>query len=308
MRVLVAEDDVTSRLILERLLPRWGYEVVSTRDGAEAWARLQDPEAPRLLVLDWMMPEMDGVEVCRRLRTRDSDMRYSYVIMLTAKGKKEDISEGMAAGADDYLIKPFEQSELQVRLRAGKRIIELQSELLQARRVLREHAMVDPVTGLYNRPAVLTRLAEEMSRAGRNGTPLSLALLELNIPGGGLAEDDPFWCGPVFSSCVNRVHGGIRLYDMLGHLGGDRLVLVLPGADANVAPAICERVRLAVCNPLEQEQTPSAEFLSLTASLGVVLWDGEETLEQWFVRAGVALDRAKSEGGNRVVADFSAAE
>lgn len=297
MKVLIAEDDITSRLILERLLPKWGYEVVSTRDGAEAWARLQEPESPKLMVLDWMMPEMDGVEVCRRLRDRNGDeSQYPYVIMLTAKGKKEDIAEGMAAGADDYLIKPFEQGELQVRLRTGRRIVELQTELLQARRVLMEQAMVDPHSGLYNQPAVVTRIKEELSRAGRSRNPLSLALLEFDRSLGLEAEA---FQGSVVVECSERIHQTIRLYDMLGHWGKNRFVLVLPGADANVAPAICERVRQAISSrPL---MSSPGTGIKASLSLGVAVWDGSETLDMWIGRATEAVMGAKGKGGDCLV-------
>jgi sigma-B regulation protein RsbU (phosphoserine phosphatase) len=129
MRVLIADDDPVPRRMLEAILKKWDYEVVTAADGAEAWEILQSADAPQLAILDWLMPEMDGVEVCRRMRQR-TDAPYVYFILLTSKDRKEDILEGMDAGADDYLIKPFETHRLQVRLRAGRRILDLQTELL----------------------------------------------------------------------------------------------------------------------------------------------------------------------------------
>jgi sigma-B regulation protein RsbU (phosphoserine phosphatase) len=129
VKILIADDDPVPRRMLEAILKKWDYEVVTASDGAEAWEILQSADAPPLAILDWLMPEMDGVEVCRRMRNR-TDVPYVYFILLTSKDRKEDILEGMDAGADDYLIKPFETHRLQVRLRAGRRILDLQTELL----------------------------------------------------------------------------------------------------------------------------------------------------------------------------------
>ncbi len=128
MRILIAEDDTVSRHLLEATLAKWGYEVISTTDGIQAFDVLSQPDAPSLAVLDWMMPGMDGAEVCRRARSLGAD-RLLYIILLTAKGRKEDIVQGLTAGADDYIIKPFDRSELKARINAGERILRLQAEL-----------------------------------------------------------------------------------------------------------------------------------------------------------------------------------
>ena len=129
MRILIADDDPVPRRMLQAILKKWDYDVVVASNGAEAWEILQGADAPPLAILDWLMPEMDGVEVCRRMRRRP-DAPYVYFILLTSKDRKEDILEGMDAGADDYLIKPFETHRLLVRLRAGRRILDLQAALL----------------------------------------------------------------------------------------------------------------------------------------------------------------------------------
>jgi len=130
MKILIAEDSPTSRRVLEIVLAKWGYEVVSTVDGKEAWEKLQGADAPRLAVLDWMMPEMSGVEVCRRLRRSDT-RSPTYVILLTARDAKKDLVEGLNAGADDYVAKPFDHGELRARIEVGCRVIELQAALAQ---------------------------------------------------------------------------------------------------------------------------------------------------------------------------------
>lgn len=128
MRILVAEDDVTSRMLLEHTLKKWGYEVVSTNNGLAAWEALQVENPPKVVILDWMMPEMDGHEICRRLRASEH-LRTTYVILLTARITREDLVDGLTAGADDYITKPFNNEELHARLKVGLRIVELQATL-----------------------------------------------------------------------------------------------------------------------------------------------------------------------------------
>jgi two-component system cell cycle response regulator len=160
MRILIAEDDPVSRRLLEAKLVKWDYEVVVTKDGNEAWLALQEKNALPLAILDWMMPGMDGVEVCRKVRERSKEP-YTYIILLTALQQEEDLVAGMEAGADDYIAKPFKSNELKVRLRAGRRIIELQDELITAREALRAKATHDPLTGLWNHEEILRILDRE---------------------------------------------------------------------------------------------------------------------------------------------------
>jgi phosphoserine phosphatase RsbU/P len=130
MRVLIAEDDATSRRILQILLSQWGYDVIITCDGDEAWQALQQSRSPQLIILDWMMPGKDGRELCRLVRAAE-DLKSKYIILLTSKGYKEDIVSGFEAGADDYITKPFERQELQARIKVGERILVLQNTLAE---------------------------------------------------------------------------------------------------------------------------------------------------------------------------------
>lgn len=130
MKVLIAEDDPVSRRLLQAALAKWGYEVTVTGNGKEAWDALQNPDAPSLLVLDWLMPEMDGVEVCREAR-RNEALKSAYIILLTSRGSKEDIVQGLEAGADDYVTKPFDHGELRARVHVGSRVVQLQSALAE---------------------------------------------------------------------------------------------------------------------------------------------------------------------------------
>ena len=130
MKILIAEDDPTSRQILEIMLGKWGYEVVVACDGNEAWQAFQTDDSPRLAILDWMMPGMDGVEVCRKVRESGTPP-IVYIIVLTAKDRKEDIVSALGAGANDYVVKPFEREELLARIRVGERMVALQSALAE---------------------------------------------------------------------------------------------------------------------------------------------------------------------------------
>lgn len=135
MKILIAEDDPVSRRMLEVMLPRWGYDVIVAADGVTAWQVMRKGDRPQLAILDWMMPGMDGVEVCRKLRAMPAP-EPMYLLLLTAKGGKENIVAGLEAGADDYMTKPFEREELRARLRVGQRILELQTNLAQRVREL----------------------------------------------------------------------------------------------------------------------------------------------------------------------------
>jgi len=125
MRVLVADDNVVIRGVLQAMLTQWGYDVVVASDGEEAWRRLQDETAPRLAVLDWQMPGMEGIEVCRQVRAANRT-DYTYIVILTAKQGPDDLVTAMDAGADDYVTKPFKSAELKARLRAGSRLVNVQ--------------------------------------------------------------------------------------------------------------------------------------------------------------------------------------
>src|SRR5277367_3972199 len=179
VKILIADDSLVSRHLLEATLRKWGYEVAVACDGEEALALLQKDDAPALAILDWMMPGMTGLEVCRRVRVRAREP-YTYILLLTSKSQKEDLIEGMEAGADDYITKPFDQHELQVRLRAGTRLVDLQTQLLKAREELREQATLDSLTRLWNRSSILSELSRELARSEREARPLGVVIVDLD--------------------------------------------------------------------------------------------------------------------------------
>ncbi len=130
MRILVADDDPVSRRIVQNILESWGYTVRVCADGAVAWDLLRRADAPSLVILDWVMPRLDGLEVCRKLRAISTPFP-TYIILVTAKGQQDDIVTGLDAGADDYMTKPFNRDELRARVQVGVRVVELQRRLAE---------------------------------------------------------------------------------------------------------------------------------------------------------------------------------
>src|SRR5579883_3074258 len=236
MRVLIADDSIVSRHLLDATLRKWGYEVVVACDGVEAWEILQSPDAPKLVILDWVMPGLTGPEVCRRVRERAKSPEtksesYTYILLLTSKSLKEDLIEGMESGADDYVTKPFDQHELKARLRAGTRIIDLEQQLVTAREELREQATRDFLTRIWNRSSILDILQRELARGGREHRPVGVILADLdhfkavNDTYGHFAGD------AVLLEFARRVQASMRQYDSIGRYGGEEFLIVLPGCD-----------------------------------------------------------------------------
>ena len=297
MRVLIADDEVVSRRLLEATLTKWGHEVVVAEDGDRAWEVLQSETTPYLAILDWMMPGMDGVAICRALRALSRDM-YVYVLLLTARTDRTDLVEAMEAGADDYIAKPFDSSELRVRLRAGERILDLQSALRAAQEDLRIQATHDRLTGLWNRAAVLDALHTELQRARREGTHVAVAIADLdhfksvNDTYGHQVGDE------VLSEAAGRLQQAARCYDTVGRYGGEEFLIVLPGTDHEDAVAVMERHRRSI---IGREFTTAGGSLAVTMSIGVTVGRGEALDAAAMVHeADMALYAAKSTGRNRV--------
>ena len=309
MRILIADDDPVSLHLLQTRLTQWGYEVVTCADGHGAARALQAEDAPRLAILDWMMPGRNGVEVCRDIRTLAHE-DYIYIILLTAKDRKEDLLAALEAGVDDYLTKPYDPAELKARLRAGQRILDLQAELITAREALRFRATRDPLTGLWNRGAIQEIVDRELARSHREGQALSLGIADLDHFKGindtyGHAAGDA-----VLREATRRLQQTLRLYDSLGRYGGEEFLIVLPGCNAATAPPVAERLRASISEaPFILREGP----LLVTISLGVTSLcpgpaeDFTRTREDLaathdaLVRAAdLALYQAKQEGRNRV--------
>ena len=295
MKVLIADDDPVSCRILERKLSKWGYEVVVCSDGASAWEALSKVDAPNLAILDWMMPEIDGPEICRRLR-ENGRIPYTYILMLTAKRRKEDVIAGLDAGADDYISKPFDSHELDTRLRIGRRILDVQAGLLRSREALRIQATHDPLTGMLNRATVLEHLQKELHRARREGKSTGVIMADLdnfkqiNDSFGHLTGD------AVLREASRRMRRLMRNYDTIGRYGGEEFLIVIPGSDAAGAETLANRIReeIAEC-PISTLEG----MIDLTISLGVAVGHTEDA-DALIGAADSALYRAKRAGKNRV--------
>jgi two-component system, cell cycle response regulator len=297
---LIAEDDPIFRRILESWFKKWDYQVTAVENGLAAWEVLQQEDAPQLAILDWMMPGMDGIELCRKIRRRDHGP-YRYVLLLTAKDDKQDVVAGLEAGADDYLTKPFDVDELRARVRAGKRILDLQAALIHAKDELQFAAAHDPLTGLWNRGAILDLLMREVSRRQRSADPLGVIMADIdyfkkiNDTHGHLVGD------AVLREVTRRLAVGVRPYDAVGRYGGEEFLIVFPGCNAANLVVGAERLRHCIADqPIET----SVGQLPVTLSLGLAsVEQGEkETLDcEAFLRnADEALYAAKARGRNRV--------
>ena len=242
MRVLIADDDRTSIIRLRRTLQQMGYEVHSASNGTEALRALQEPSAPQLAIIDWMMPGLDGPDVIRRLR-QTGDEPYTYAVLLTSRGDRQFMVQGLDAGADDFLSKPVHADELRARLRAGERVITLQRELIAARENLRRQALYDSLTGLMNRRAILEELHFQNSRADRDGQEVAVVLLDLdhfkkvNDTHGHPAGDE------VLRQTAKRLLSVVREYDTVGRFGGEEFLVVLAGSTQPGVTGVAERLR-----------------------------------------------------------------
>jgi two-component system, cell cycle response regulator len=299
MKILLADDEPIARTMLEHWLVGWGYEVTLARDGESALQALKDDTELRLLVVDWVMPKKDGIEVCKAIRSGPQEP-YVYIVLLTAKDDKSDIIAGLDAGADDYLVKPCNPLELKVRLRAGRRVIELQEQLVKARESLRFEAMHDSLTGLLNRGAVLEQLTKELVRASRRGAPVSVLMGDLdhfkniNDTHGHAAGD------AVLRETSRRLKAGMRAYDSVGRLGGEEFIAVLPECDAKTGLSVAQRL----CRALSDAPTQYAgKAISQSISIGVAATDqfGSATGAELIRAADAALYRAKHAGRARAL-------
>jgi two-component system, cell cycle response regulator len=298
MKVLIADDDPVSLLLVERFLRKWGYDVVSATEGNTAHKHLLAEDTPRLAVLDWMMPGFTGPELCREVRQRVG-RPYTYLLLVTSREAKEDVISGLNAGADDYLTKPVNPEELQARLRVGVRIIELEDKLLAAQDVLQHKATHDELTGLLNRSAIVELLRRELARAPRENSCCGVLLADLdhfknvNDTLGHAAGDE------VLREAAARLTAGVRGYDAVGRYGGEEFLLVLPGCDANALRVRAEHI---LTDFRDRPFDAGAQSLRVALSIGAASSaDWPESGPDALVRsADGSLYQAKRGGRDRV--------
>ncbi len=297
MRILIADDDFTSRAVLEGVLRKSGYAVVVTVNGAEAWQVLQQADAPQLVILDWIMPEMDGLEVIRLARDQQTE-RPPYIILLTTRGEKSDIIMGLDAGANDYLAKPFDSGELRARIEVGMRMVELQNALVESKEILAHQASHDLLTGLLNRRAIFDRLSQELVRAGRSGDTLAIGMIDIdhfkqvNDKYGHQTGDD------VLCGFVRLLKESFRSCDALGRIGGEEFLVIAPMIQENDGLAVFTR---ALGNVAGNEIATRMGPLSITMSIGLTIATWQDSVDTILETVDDALYQAKKQGRNRIV-------
>ena len=299
MKVLVVDDDPGVIMELSILLKRWGYEVASARNGQEALEHLMVSDVKsQIIIVDWMMEEMDGLELCKRLRA-DPLLPYCFIILLSAYAESEDIVRGLDAGADDYLMKPYNPDELQSRIRAGVRIINLNQSLEEANSRLQIVASTDMLTDLLNRGAILNVLHDELARSEREQIPLAVAMIDIDhfkilndeyqhVEGDQILRE--------FSQCLKS---GLRTYDAVGRYGGEEFIIIMPNIPEQASHEAMERLRQEIESTTFLEGTHK---VTLTASFGIA-WGIPSTpsqSEQFIREADAMLFQVKENGRNGV--------
>jgi two-component system, cell cycle response regulator len=299
MQVLVVEDSAIYRKLICDQLGSWGFDTTVAKSGAEAWRLLEEPNSPKLVLLDWVLPDLDGIELCQRIRRAGLSRHYVYVILLTSKEGRQNMLDAMDAGADDYLMKPFDGSELKARLLVGNRILDLQEELVAARELMRHAATHDSLTGLMNRGEILQVLDRELERARRESRPVGVILADIdhfkdvNDSLGHLYGDE------ALKEVARRLRSKLRAYDLLGRYGGEEFLLLLPGCGLASALERGNQLREFLAS---KPVVFAAEARAITISMGVAVWDGSERcdVEALLGQADVGLYAAKEKGRNRV--------
>jgi two-component system cell cycle response regulator len=297
LKILIADDDPVSSHLMRSYLAKRGFEVQVANDGEEALAALEAADGPRLALLDWMMPRLDGVALCRKLRASD-DPVYRYLILVTSMDRTEDVIEGLEAGADDYITKPLSLPQLGARLHVGQRILQLHGELLATQETLRVQATRDVLTGLWNRRAIMETLGNEIERASREGSPMAVIMGDLdwfkkiNDTHGHQGGDS------VLREAAIRVANSVRVYDAVGRYGGEEILVVLPRCDKTQAMIVAERIRECVAaGPIDL----GGANVTVTISLGVAVCNpGGLAVLALIKAADDALYLAKQNGRNRV--------
>ncbi len=298
MRILIAEDDALSRTLLERTLQRAGYEVVAVANGVEALAEFMRLDPPRLALLDWVMPEKDGLEICREVRKR-KEQAYTYLILLSSRESKQDMVLGLEAGADDYLTKPFNVDELKARLRTGERILELEDRLVEARESMRFQATHDLLTSLWNRGVIMELIAREVLRTRREGSCTAVMMCDIdhfkgiNDQFGHAAGDE------VLREVARRLQLSVRSYDMVGRYGGEEFLVALNRCDPASAISRAENLRTVINGrPIQAGN----QRVTITISIGLALSPdfGDCAVDEILHEADMALYAAKAGGRNCV--------
>jgi diguanylate cyclase (GGDEF)-like protein len=302
MKILVVDDDPLARRLAEAAVARLGHQATAAQDGQAAW-RCYHQDAPDVLITDLVMPRVDGLELCRRVRA-DAHAGYTYIILVTALSDRRDVHRGMEAGADDYLIKPVDLFDLQMRLIAAQRVTALHADLARHRAQLAHLAHHDPLTGLGNRRSLEQDLEVLYARSRRYGRGFALAMCDLdrfkayNDTHGHQAGDQ------ALRAVAAAIVGELRGSDSIYRYGGEEFLLVLPEQTLETAQIAVERVRSVVERLAIKHTAAGDRVLTLSAGITAYAPGDATTTEDLLRQADAALYRAKSAGRNRIaVAD-----
>ncbi|MGI8651119.1 MAG: GGDEF domain-containing response regulator [Rubrobacter sp.] len=308
MKVLIAEDDTITRRILQLGLERLGHECIPTADGNEAWEIfLQEPHI-EVMISDRMMPGMDGIELCRRVRESARE-RYTYFIFITALGERDDLLAGLEAGADDYLTKPLDQQQLRARLLTAGRVTELHGRLYDQKRQLERlnrelwiAARQDALTDLGNRLRLREDLDYLLSQIDRYGHSYCAMLCDVdnfkdyNDHYGHLAGDE------VLQKVANAIFNGLRKGDRAYRYGGEEFLIILPEQTLQSASVAAERLRGRIESlRIEHEACPNEKFITVSIGLSELTPESDKSAETMLKEADEALYEAKRQGKNRVM-------
>ena len=299
-KVLIADDSPVYRKLVEQALSQDASSVLFATSGQQA-IEIFERERPCIVITDWMMPDLTGVELCQRIR-QGAQSSYTYLIILTSIAEKENVVQGLSAGADDYLTKPFHRDELLARVRVGQRLIDLHRQIEAKNRLLEELALTDALTGLPNRRAIEAWALRQLSGAARHGFPFWVVMIDLdnfkhvNDAHGHDAGD------MVLRKFAEILKSNTRLSDISGRIGGEEFLQVLTHADQDNVQLVLERVRSLFA--AEKFHAAGACF-SVTASFGVAGFWGTKAPEfpQLVTQADAVLYRAKHRGRNRIEID-----
>jgi diguanylate cyclase (GGDEF)-like protein len=299
MQALVVEDSAVYRKLIGDHLRSWGFGVTIAVSGSEAWEILERPDSPKLVLLDWVLPDIEGIELCRRIRQAGTSDNYVYVILLTSNEGRQNMLDAMQAGADDYLVKPFDEMELKARLLVGERILNLQEELVSARESMRHAATHDNLTGLLNRGEILGMLERELERSRRERDPLGIILGDIdhfksvNDTLGHLFGDE------ALREIGRRLRSQLRIYDGVGRYGGEEFLMILPNCDLENALLRADELREIIAH---SPVVYAGEERLITMSMGVAVSSrvGKHEMESLLNQADKGLYLAKEKGRNRI--------
>lgn len=296
MPVLIVEDEQITENMLTSALTSWGYAPFSARTAEEAEKLLAANSSIRMMILDWRLPGVNGVNFCRSLR-QAGNTRYIYTMLLTSRDSMEDQIEALEAGVDDFLRKPFHPTELRLRMRAGARIARLQDQMERTMKLVDRKASNDSLTGAPNRESVLALLFKELARQKRH--QLDLSILTVDIDNfRDINEIHGFPVGDfVLREFCSRMMNSLRTHDTCGRIGSDTFLLVLPETSADNALIVARRLKKDLsAEPVQLDD----RSIQLNCSIGVASVDSESgaTALSAVTLANDAMYRAKSDGGN----------